>query len=164
MNPFTGGWVILMTLLIAMTLAVFRLPDGSPEWLGWFRPSWVLLILFFWVMELPHRIGLIAAWFMGLLMDGLQGEPLGLNGFLLASFTYVTWRFFERLRMYSVLQQCGVVLVLILLAQLVRAGTLYLASNQPFGFAMFGTVLSSTLLWPFIYLLLMRIRTSVRIE
>ena len=113
MNPTRGGWAILLTIFLAMLLSVVHLPESWPGWLGWLRPNWMLLVLFFWVMELPHRIGLIAAWFIGFLMDGLLGEPLGLNGLMLATATYITWRSFERLRMYSVLQQCGVVFLLV---------------------------------------------------
>ena len=164
MNPMKGGWVILLSLLVAMILAVVHLPEGSPDWLGWLRPSWLLLILFFWVMELPHRIGLIAAWFLGLLVDGLLGQPLGLNGFLLAGFTFVTWRFFERLRMYSVYQQCGVLAALILACELVRGLVLDLAYEQPFSLLVLLTVLSSILFWPVVYVVLMRVQTAVRVE
>ena len=42
-------------------------------------------MLFFWVLELPHRIGLITAWIVGLFVDVLHADPLGLNGLLLAA-------------------------------------------------------------------------------
>ena len=93
MNPFNGGWVVLLSLLIAMLFTVAHLPLSWPEWLGYLRPNWLLLVLFFWVMELPERIGLVTAWLLGLVMDALLSQPLGLNGFIFAGFTYVTWRF-----------------------------------------------------------------------
>ena len=164
MNPINGGWVILLTLLFALVLSVFRLPDNWPDWLAWFRPSWVLIVLFFWVMELPHRLGLISAWLIGLLMDGLLAQPLGLNGFILASFTYITWRFFERLRMFSVVQQGGVLVLLILGAEVLRGLMLNLSDDLPFSFVFVAQALVSMLLWPFVYLFLMRLRTAARVE
>lgn len=164
MNPFNGGWVILLSVFLALILTVFRLPDNWPDWFAWFRPSWVMLILFFWVMEVPHRIGLIAAWILGFLMDGLLGQPLGLNGFLLAGFTYVTWRFFERLRMYSVVQQCGVLFGLVMTAELIRIFVLGVTADLPFNFTFLAAAATSMFLWPFVYLILMRIRTAARIE
>lgn len=164
MNPINGGWVILLTLLFALVLSVFRLPEFWPEWFAWFRPNWVLLVLFFWVMELPHRLGLISAWLIGLVMDGLLGQPLGLNGFILASFTYITWRFFERLRMFSVVQQGGVLVLLVLGAELLRGLILGVTADIPFSFVSLSQAFTSMLLWPFIYLLLMRIRTAARVE
>ena len=114
MNPTRGGWVILLTLAVAMLLAVFHLPEGAPAWLGWLRPSWIVLVVFYWVMALPHRFGMISAWITGLLVDVLYADPLGVNGFCLAALTYVTWSFYERFRMYSVAQQGVVVFLLVL--------------------------------------------------
>ena len=72
MNPANGGWVILLSLLVAMMLGVIHLPESWPIWFGWFRPNWLLVVLFFWVIELPQRIGLIAVWCLGLFVDVLS--------------------------------------------------------------------------------------------
>ena len=46
------------------------LPESWPQWLGWLRPAWVIMAVFFWVMEMPHRVGLVgSAWLVGLLLD-----------------------------------------------------------------------------------------------
>ena len=164
MNPFNGGWVVLLSLLVAMLFAVAHLPQDWPEWLAVLQPNWVLLVLFFWVMELPERIGLVSAWLIGLVMDALLAQPLGLNGLILAGFTYITWRFYERLRMYSVVQQCGVIFILVLLGELVRGSIIGLNSTQELSWTLVFSALISMLLWPFLYLLLIRIRTKVRIE
>jgi rod shape-determining protein MreD len=58
-----------------MVLAMVHLPETWPQWLGWLRPAWVALVIFYWVMELPHRIGLISAWVIGALVDVLQASP-----------------------------------------------------------------------------------------
>ena len=76
MNPFNGGWLVLITLAVAVLLAVVHLPETWPNWLGWMRPHWLMLVLFFWVMELPERIGLVAARVIGLLMDALYPIPV----------------------------------------------------------------------------------------
>ena len=61
MNPTQGGWLILLTIAVALILSVLHLPESWPQWLGWLRPAWVMLVVFFWVMQVPHRIGLITA-------------------------------------------------------------------------------------------------------
>ncbi len=164
MNPTRGGWVVFLSLLVAMLLQVAHLPDSWPNWLGWLRPNWILLVLFFWVMELPERIGLVMAWIVGLFVDALLAEPLGLNGVLLAGVTFVTWRFFERLRMYSVVQQCGVVFLLVLTTELVRGIVIGLGSESGLAWSLIWIALVSTLAWPVIYLVLLRIKTLVRDE
>ncbi len=164
MNPSNGGWIIFLSLLIALLLSVLHLPESWPSWLGWWRPQWLLLVLFFWVIEVPARMNLLALWCFGLIVDVLYADPLGLNGFILATITYVGWRFFERLRMYSVLQQVGLVFLLILGAQLLRVFVLGLNADRPWSWGVLVTPIVSMLCWPLVFLLLIRIRTGARIE
>lgn len=163
MNPSQGGWLILLTVAAAMVLTVGHLPGGWPDWLGWLRPAWVAMVIFYWVMELPHRIGLIAAWIIGALVDVLVAEPLGLNGLILAAITYVAWRFYERLRMYSGAQQCGVVFLLVLGAEVTRELVLNAVTGRPWNWGVMGPPLVSLLLWPFVALLLSRLRLQFRV-
>lgn len=164
MNPANGGWLILVTILFAMVLGVLHLPETWPAWLGWLRPAWVSMVIFFWVMALPDRLGLIAAWMLGFLVDALNADPLGLNGFLLAAITYITWRFYERLRMYSVVQQCGVVFMLVLAGETLRMLVVDLMFARGMSWGVMLPALTSMLLWPFVYLFLDRLRASVRVE
>jgi len=163
-NPSNGGWLILVTILVALVLAVLHLPETWPQWLGWLRPAWMAMVIFYWVMALPHRLGLISAWIVGLLLDVLQGDPLGLNGFLLAGITYVAWRFYERLRMYSIAQQAGVVFVLVLIAETTRLLVQDLTFDRGLSWGVLLPALMSMVIWPFLLLLMDRMRTSVRVE
>jgi rod shape-determining protein MreD len=163
-NPLQGGWLILLTVAVAMVLAVLHVPETWPQWLGWLRPAWVALVIFYWVMELPHRIGLISAWVLGALVDVLQAEPLGLNGIILATITYVAWRFYERLRMYSVAQQCGVMFLLVLSAELLRALVLDLVDDRGVSWGLLGPPLMSLLLWPVVAIVLGHLRLRFRVE
>jgi rod shape-determining protein MreD len=163
-NPLQGGWVILLTLGAAMVLAIVHLPETWPQWLGWLRPAWVALVIFYWVMELPHRIGLISAWVVGCLVDVLVGDPLGLNGVLLAGITFVAWRFYERLRMYSVFQQAGVVFLLVLGTELVRAVVMELVQGRPFSWALAVPALASLVVWPFLAVPLDAVRRRMHVQ
>lgn len=163
MNPTQGGWMILLTVAAALVLAIVHVPESWPGWLGWLRPAWVAMVIFYWVMELPHRIGLIMAWLIGALVDVLQAEPLGLNGLILAGITYVAWRFYERLRMYSIVQQCGVVFLLVLAAEFLRGLVLYLVDDRSLSWGLFGPAFVSLWVWPFLALLLTRLRVRFRV-
>lgn len=164
MNPFNGGWVILATILVAMVLAVVHLPETLPQWLGWLRPAWLVLVVFYWVMELPHRFGLITAWVTGLLLDVLYADLLGVNGLCLAALTFVTWSFYERLRMYSIPQQCAVVFLLVLATESLRMTVQMLARDGGFSWLVVLPAVSSTLAWPFVALLLTGLRRQFRVD
>jgi rod shape-determining protein MreD len=163
MNPLAGGWLILLSLGAAMLLGVVHLPEHWPDWLGWVRPVWVALVLFYWVMELPHRIGLVAAWIFGLFVDVLQADPLGLNGALLASITYVGWRFYERLRMYALLQQGAVIFVLLVGTETIRMLVLAIIDDRGLSWGVLGPPLTSLMAWPFVALVLDALRRRVRV-
>jgi rod shape-determining protein MreD len=164
MNPSQGGWLILLTLIAALLLAVVHLPESWPQWLGWLRPAWVLMVLFFWVMELPHRVGLVSAWLIGVLLDVLYADPLGLNGAILASATYLGWRFYERFRMYSIVQQGGIVFALVLMGEIVRLLVQDMIFDRGWSWGALVPALTSFMVWPFLYLLLSRLKFQVRVE
>ena len=164
MNPFNGGWVILVSIAVAMMLAVVHLPESLPQWLGWLRPAWLVLIVFYWVMAVPQRFGLISAWITGLLLDVLYADPLGVNGFFLAALTYVTWSFYERLRMYSVLQQCAVVFLAVLVIDLARMIVQSMAREGGYTWLVLLPAIASTFVWPIVAVVLNGVRRQIRVE
>lgn len=119
MNPFNGGWLIPLTLIGAMVLAVARLPIDTPQWVLWLRPEWALAALFCWTVVAPERTGMASAWVAGLFFDALLGpsHPLGLHGACFAFTVFVAAQLYERLRMYNVLQQAAVAFVVVLAAE-----------------------------------------------
>ena len=151
MNPWQGVLTIILSLIMAMVLAVLHLPDAAPEWLGWLRPSWIVLVLFYWVIELPQRIGILRAWVLGLCIDVLLGEPLGVNAVCLAALTYSTGSFYERLRMYSLAQQSAVIFLIVLIIELFKNLLWIQFLNADFHAAFLWGPLTSALMWPFVY-------------
>jgi len=163
-NPTRGGWVIMLSIGVAMLLAVVHLPAGAAGWLGWLRPSWLVLVVFYWVMALPHRFGMISAWLTGLLVDVLYADPLGVNGFCLAALTYVTWSFYERFRMYSVAQQGVVVFVMVLATEFVRMWAQWLGRDGGLSWWIVVPAVASTVAWPLVALVLGRVRYQFAVE
>ena len=87
----------------------------SIEWRS-LRPDIVSLALFYWVLALPHRVGITTAFAVGIAQDLIEGAPLGLSspGLMLA--TLLLLLSYQRIRQYDLLQQSLVVLVLLLLS------------------------------------------------
>lgn len=163
MNPGNGGWAIVLTLIVALIFAVMHLPEWWPQWLGWLRPNWVAMTVFFWVLAVPHRFGLVAAWLLGLLVDVLQAEPLGLNGAVLAVLTYITWSLYERLRMFSSFQQAIILFFLLLLAECARMLGLMLLIEREAQVGFVLVALASALLWPLLRMILERVQQAGRV-
>src|SRR3990167_1046981 len=104
-----GGWIIALTLVIAAILGVVPMP----AWLEFWRPEWVALVLIYWVIALPHKVGLLAAWVAGFFLDVLEGSLLGLNAMALTLIAYVALSLYQRMRMFTPLQQSTTILILI---------------------------------------------------
>jgi rod shape-determining protein MreD len=154
-------WVIVLSLVFAGVLAIVPLP----VWLELWRPDWVALVLVYWVIALPHRIGLFTAWVVGFLLDVLEGNLLGLNSMVLTAMAYVALTLYQRLRMFTPLQQSMIMLLLIGSGQLfifwVQAAT---GRNTADNLMFIMSALTSALLWPLVFVSLRFWRRSFRVN
>ena len=136
---------------VAAVLSIARLPAGWYEWISLWQPQWLLLVLIYWALGVGSRLGVLWAWLAGSVVDILLGEPLGLNGLLFATITYLSLRFRERFVMYGAIQQALIVFIVVMLAQAVRSFSLNFFANQDWNLLPLTTDLSSGLLWPYAY-------------
>ena len=156
-----GVWVIILSFFLAYLLAIVPFP----EWAMNYRPEWVPMVLIYWVMALPYRVGIGSAWCAGLILDILKGSVLGLNAIGLVIVAYVTSSIHLRFRMFSSIQQSGLVLVLLginlFLSHWLEMITGYSAvSDMMFIMA----ALTSAVLWPSLFQLLRQIRRGFEVR
>lgn len=156
MNPGNGGWVIVLTLLVAIWLGIIPLP----MWAQWGRPALVAMVLLYWVIALPERVGIGIAWMVGLMQDIVTGAPLGQHAFALSVLAYLALILYQRLRMFTPVQQAGVMFVLIGLNQLLCnwVQTLHGAAAPDLRFLL--PALISALLWPVLSVFLRLLRRA----
>jgi rod shape-determining protein MreD len=152
-----GRWVIFLSFFVAYLLAIVPFPD----WAINYRPQWVAMVLIYWAMALPYRVGIGFAWMSGLMMDILEGSLLGLNALALSIIVYITLSLHQRLRMFSSLQQSGVVLALIGL-HLMMTHWMKIATEQAVASSLLFLLgaLSSAFVWPWMFVLLRQMRRS----
>jgi rod shape-determining protein MreD len=156
-----GLWVVVLSFLVAYLLAVIPFP----EWAMNYRPEWVPMVLIYWVMALPYRVGIGSAWFSGLILDVLEGSALGLNALSLVIIAYVTLSLHQRLRMFSSLQQSGLVLALVGLNLMVCHWLQIMTQQTVSSNLMFlMAALTSAVIWPTLFHLLRQIRRSFAVR
>ncbi|MDP3816097.1 rod shape-determining protein MreD [Pseudomonas sp.] len=143
-------WVVWLTLGLALLLSV----SSMPRFMEVGRPLWLALFLTFWVLALPHRVGMTTAWGLGLLADVLNGSLLGQNALMLTLITFLVLTLHQRLRMFPMWQQSSVLLVVFGLAQLVQLWLNALSGSRPPTLAFVLPALVSALLWPWICMIL----------
>ena len=150
-------WVIFLSFFIAYLLAIVPLP----EWAMSYRPEWVPMVLIYWAMALPYRVGIGSAWAVGLVLDVLEGSNLGVNALALVVVAYVALSLHQRMRMFSVLQQSGLVLALVGLNLMVCNWLQIVTGQSVSSNLMFLTAaLTSAVTWPSLFPLLRQIRRS----
>ena len=163
-NRVGSGWVIVASFFVAMVLAVVPLPEGVPLELGYLRPDWVGLVLIYWVIALPHRIGIVTAWCVGLIMDVLLGSLLGQHALSMMLVAYIASSLYQRLRMFSVWQQSLVVFATIGLHQLLNFWIESIAGLREWNLWYLMASVVSALFWPWIFLLLRFLRRNFNIR
>lgn len=152
------GWLFFGSLVVAFLLQMMPLP----QMLLPLKPYWVGLVLIYWAIELPERVGLGFAFLFGLAGDVLTGELLGEQALRLVVLAFIVLRFRARLRFFPMWQQALAVLALLLNDRVV---TLMVRGFS--GEAMPSTVfwiapLTGMLMWPFVFLLLDDLRLRLR--
>ncbi len=160
MSQRRDGWLPLASGLTAVLLGMIALPEALAPW----RPYWLALVLIYWLLEGPDRIGLGFAFALGLFADLAFGTLFGEQALRLCMLAFVVRRFRPRLRFFPIWQQSLAVFGLLLndraIALMVR-----LLGGEGMPPAMFWCApISGALLWPWLYLLLDRLRMRLRLR
>lgn len=153
-NGLGSTVLILLTVMLGMILAVMPPPYFVPVELGYVRPDWVALVLVYWVIALPHRVGLATAWLVGLAMDVLVGTLLGQHALAYVVLAYIALNLYQRLRMFSIWQQAIVLFALLGINELINFWIESLAGLADWSLWYLLPALSGALLWPFVFYLL----------
>lgn len=153
-------WVIWLSLALALLLSVATLP----KFMEVGRPLWLALILTYWVLALPHRVGMTTAWCVGLLADVLNGTLLGQNAVIVTLVTFLVLSLHQRLRMFPMWQQSMVLLVVFGLAQLVQLWLNALTGSRPPTLAFVLPALVSALLWPWVCVILRGVHKRLNVN
>lgn len=155
-----GGGAVLFTFIVALLLTILPLP----EWGRYLRPDWVGLVLIYWCMAVPERIGVGSGWFAGLLVDLLTGAVLGQHALALTVVAFLTIRFHQRMRLFPLLQQAFTVLVLLVLHQLIALWISRFIGRPGVPLYFWAPSLIGMVIWPVVYSVLRSIRHGFRVS
>ncbi|HEX4798832.1 MAG TPA: rod shape-determining protein MreD [Burkholderiales bacterium] len=141
LSPVKAGY---MALTFAFALLFNLLPWRDVIGL----PDMVALVLTFWCVYEPRRMGIGVAWVLGLLMDAGNGALLGQHAFSYAVLAFAALGLHRRILWFSLWRQAAHVLVLLLASQLLMLAVRLVAGGVFPGYAYFvGSVIAAAL-WP----------------
>ncbi|MGH8661053.1 MAG: rod shape-determining protein MreD [Burkholderiales bacterium] len=152
--PVRAGFIAL-TLVAALML---NLLPWSGAWL-WLKPDFVALVVLYWCIEQPRKVGFVSAWMMGLIMDVADGTLLGEHALAYSILAYAGIVLHRRVRMFSGTPQAVHVLLLLLMTDLVVLGIRLVAGADFPGLQYFiGSFVAAALWLPLDALLKLSLR------
>ena len=149
-----SSWTIVASFVVAFMLTALPLPDWAVPW----RPAWVALVLAYWCLALPPRIGVFTAWFTGLLLDVMHGSLLGQHAFGLAAVAFVVVMYHQQIRVYPLFRQALVVGSLIFIYSLSMLLIYNFLGSMRYGYDYLLAAITSALLWPWVFIVLRDVR------
>lgn len=155
-----GMGVVALSFLVALMLVIIPLP----EWARLLRPEWVSLVLIYWVLALPQRIGLGVAWTLGLLLDVMRDTLLGQHALALVIIAYIVIQIHQRLRLFPLWQQSLVIFLLLLIQTVIIFWIKGVIGEAPSFWHALLPALMSALFWSAVFILLRHVRRLYKVR
>jgi rod shape-determining protein MreD len=137
------------TLLLA--LVANMLPLGRTPWL----PDIMAVVLVFWSVHQPQRVGIGVAFFFGLCMDVHQAALLGQHALAYTALSFFAITIHRRLLWFSVPSQAVQVLPLFIAAHAIELALRMIAGGVFPGLNLLLAPVIEALLWPVISVILL---------
>ena len=155
-----GRLVIIVTLCIAMLLTILPMPD----WARPFRPQWVTLVMLYWAIALPHRVGVGSGFVAGIMLDVLTGTLLGQHALGLSVVTFVAIQLHQRIRVFPFWQQSLGILILLVMEHLLALWVTGATRGISPGLIYWSVPLIGALLWPWVFVTLRKVRRHFKVS
>ena len=150
-------WVLPASVVLALLLGLVPLPALLQP----VRPYWLALVLAYWVIEEPDKVGLGFAFCIGLVADLLYGGILGEQALRLVVMAFILDRFRARLRFFPLSQQALTIAVLLLNDRVINAVVHVVVGVPQLPWQHWLSPLIGMLLWAPLHLLLDTLRLRV---
>ena len=151
-----GFIVIFASIYFALILTIIPLGD----WLNYFRPNWVLLMVLFWAQAIPSRFGLWHGFIIGILLDLLLDKVFGLHSVSLVLILFIQLLLYRQLRVLMGFQQVLSILVFSFLYLLIsRLLEEFFGNPVDSGLAYWLPMLSNAIIWPWFFIFMESLRS-----
>ncbi len=151
-----NGYFISLFLAMSMNIAQF------PEVVKSINPDWVLLVLIYWTLAIPEKLGVFNAWVVGILIDVLTGRLLGQHALAYALISYACLKLHKRLRLYPIPQQALFIFFCLFCSQILVFWIENIQSPTQFDLVFWLPAFTGTFIWPVIFFVLRIVRTFGR--
>lgn len=156
-----GAAYIALSFFVAFMLNMLPLTG----WVLIVRPDFVALLLLYWAIQHPRRVGFTPAFLLGLGMDVADGSLFGQHALAYCLLTAAGIAWYRRISLFRLRGQMLHILGLLFVAQLIVLLVRQASGNAFPGWWYFLPSVSGSLLWPFVcHFLTLPLRPRVNAE
>lgn len=140
--PVTTG-LIAVTVIVALLINLMPLPVRISE----IRPDFCALVLVYWGIHQPRRVGFTVAFLLGLSIDLVEGSLFGQHALVYVIQLFAAIALSRRVLNFSLIGQSFHIVPLLMGGELVATAARLLAGDELPGLAHFLGPLIGALLW-----------------
>ncbi len=153
-----GIYWLPLSLLLALLLGLLPLPEAIVP----LRPYVLGMVLVYWLLEIPDRVGLGVAFMVGLAGDLAFGTLIGEQALRLTVLAFIVQRFRARLRFFPLWQQSAAVFALLVNDRVIAAAVRMALGEGVPRWPFWLSPLLALPLWPWMAVLLDTLRVRAR--
>lgn len=159
-SPSSVFVAVSLSTFVALVLTIVQVPD----WLFYFWPDWTALVIVYWALVLPNRVGAFVAFIIGTILEVLFVRKFGVLGLGLAILAFIVNSAHLQLRVLSIWQQTLFMVLLIGFFKLLTGWLYGIMTDFTITAEYWYSLLGSMVIWPFTYILLEELRRKARIR
>lgn len=155
-----GSNIILFSFIAAFILSMVPLP----QLLQTIRPEFVTVVLIYWCIALPNRVGVGIGWIAGLFFDVSTDALLGQHALTFALIAYLAIKLHQQIRVFPIWQQALTIFVLMMFQGTIALWITGMLQDAPSLWSFMVPAISTALFWPIGYLLMRQVRRYYQIN
>ena len=153
--------IIWSTVFIAIILQIIPLNSYFYS----IRPNFILLIIFFWITTKPYYFNIYSSCLIGIILDTLYSNTIGVNGIIYACFAFIIYRMHLLFKHFHIIKQMLFIFTFTLSYQLILYHSKYVINgNAQIHWENFQNIITTTLCWPWLYWLLTQLQEKHKIH
>ncbi len=155
-----GGLVIFFSIFIALVLAILPMPETMQS----YRLQWTTLVLIYWCLAIPERVGVGFSFLTGIMLDIITGSLLGQHAMSLSIIAFVTVKTHQRIRVFPPWQQALFVIALLLLDRMLQVWVDGAIGRPGKDVGFWIAPLLGGVLWPWLFIIMRDIRRRFHVS
>lgn len=154
-----GGNIILLSFVVAFILSMVPLPQILQS----IRPEFVVIVLIYWCIALPNRIGVGTGWIAGLVFDVSSDALLGQHALTFALIAFLAIKLHQRIRVFPIWQQALTIFILMMFQGTITLWIKGMLGDAPTISVFILPAMSTALFWPLGFIIMRQLRRYNRI-